>query len=271
MYKFETEEELEAFLAYIEEVGDWDCLKAATKVTKQDVIDYLLVKVKDKLVVKVAKRTLADWLPKIFPSISKRKTHSLTYVKFLLYAFDYSTCSSCKYLLKIKDFSKSKNNSFGITTICKKCNNKNVKTRHNKEKKKEYDIVYRQNNKEKRAENASKRRATKKDLTPPWYNNKLVQIKYKEAQVMKPILGETPHVDHIMPKDRLGLHIHWNLQILTEFENLSKHTRVTQDDMDWYLDKLDEIKLTLTKPTDIEWFDEYYERFITRNQDFDTR
>lgn len=77
-----------------------------------------------------------------------------------------------------------------------------------------------------------KRIATKLEATPPWLTDK--QIKemrdmYIEAIKRTKETGIKYHVDHIIPlqgKMVRGLHVPWNLQIITALKNLSKGNRV---------------------------------------------
>lgn len=67
--------------------------------------------------------------------------------------------------------------------------------------------------------------------TPSWLSaaqkTEITEI-YEEAVIAEQLTGVKHHVDHIEPvrgKDRCGLHVPWNLQILTAEENLSKGNR----------------------------------------------
>lgn len=74
-------------------------------------------------------------------------------------------------------------------------------------------------------------RACKLQQTPPWLSNlhKIeIQQKYKQAAFLTKITGIVHHVDHIIPlrgKTVRGLHVPWNLQILTQSENCKKGNR----------------------------------------------
>jgi 5-methylcytosine-specific restriction endonuclease McrA len=68
--------------------------------------------------------------------------------------------------------------------------------------------------------------------TPSWLNGaQKAQITYvyslaKEARMLS---GDDYHVDHIVPlkgKDVCGLHVPWNLQVLSATENLTKGNRI---------------------------------------------
>jgi len=113
-----------------------------------------------------------------------------------------------------------------------------------KEGKKEYARKYHQENKdclnegsrERRKENpdktrayAAKRRSRKHNATPEWLteeqDNK-IKLYYKIAKALEMMDGVKRHVDHIVPlkgKGVRGLHVPWNLQILTAEQNLSKN------------------------------------------------
>ena len=77
-----------------------------------------------------------------------------------------------------------------------------------------------------------KRYATKKKRTPPWVTEDHVgemQKFYVEAHKLTEETGIPHHVDHIIPlqgKDVSGLHVPWNLQILTAYDNISKGNRL---------------------------------------------
>jgi len=78
------------------------------------------------------------------------------------------------------------------------------------------------------------RQARKLNATPAWltreHKDEIADI-YEQAVHAEKLTGIKHHVDHIEPlqgKDRCGLHVPWNLQILTATENLSKHNRPVQ-------------------------------------------
>lgn len=92
--------------------------------------------------------------------------------------------------------------------------------------------LHRDNHPEKgRARNA-RVRATKLQATPKWLtkeqNDQIIAI-YKLAKELEKLDGIKRHVDHIIPllgKNVCGLHVPWNLQILTATENMSKGNRL---------------------------------------------
>jgi hypothetical protein len=88
-------------------------------------------------------------------------------------------------------------------------------------------------NPEKRRANRSIQRANQRNATPPWLTKEhLAQMAaiHEQAMLCTQLTGVKHDVDHIEPlrgKDRCGLHVPWNLQILTAIENCSKSNRTT--------------------------------------------
>lgn len=89
---------------------------------------------------------------------------------------------------------------------------------------------YRDKYPEKQIEKLARRRAQKKKAEPKWLTKKqraeITDI-YKQAKELEKIFFNRKfHVDHIIPlqgKNVCGLHVPWNLQILTAEENLRKN------------------------------------------------
>jgi 5-methylcytosine-specific restriction endonuclease McrA len=87
----------------------------------------------------------------------------------------------------------------------------------------------------------AKRRALKLHATPPWLSKtQLKQITkiYTEARRLFELDGVRRHVDHIYPlrgKTCSGLHVPWNLQILTKAENLKKNNKLPVSYKETYL------------------------------------
>ncbi len=78
----------------------------------------------------------------------------------------------------------------------------------------------------------SLRRAREKQALPPWADKKAIALKYEEAARITAETGVVHHVDHAVPlqsKIVCGLHVHWNLQVLSGPENLQKGNRAWPD------------------------------------------
>jgi 5-methylcytosine-specific restriction endonuclease McrA len=82
---------------------------------------------------------------------------------------------------------------------------------------------------------ATARRSAKMRRTPPWLTDEhraAFDEIYCNAALLTKFHGEKYHVDHIVPLRGVtvsGLHVPWNLQILSAKENLSKSNRVWPD------------------------------------------
>ena len=78
----------------------------------------------------------------------------------------------------------------------------------------------------------AKRRAAEIKAAPPWLTKEhweQMEAIYVECIKITKETGILHHVDHIIPlsgKNVSGLHVPWNLQILTATENLSKSNRL---------------------------------------------
>lgn len=91
--------------------------------------------------------------------------------------------------------------------------------------------IYRKQNRYKLNAIGSRHRAQKLERTPNWLTKEhLEQIKlfFKKAKELQRGDGIPRHVDHIVPlkgKNVSGLHVPWNLQILTQHENVTKNNK----------------------------------------------
>ena len=104
--------------------------------------------------------------------------------------------------------------------------------REKKEQRKQYMSVWQKENKHLCNAINSKRRAVKLSATPPWMSSedfKKIEEMYELAQAASDFFEIKYHVDHIVPlqgENVCGLHVPWNLQVLTAFENISKGNKM---------------------------------------------
>jgi len=102
----------------------------------------------------------------------------------------------------------------------------------NKEKERSRMLRYQADNLHIYAANAAARRAAKQQATPPWLTEDhltMMKIAYQMAELMSERMGIKFHVDHIHPlrgENLCGLHVPWNLQVITEAENIAKGNRL---------------------------------------------
>jgi 5-methylcytosine-specific restriction endonuclease McrA len=166
------------------------------------------------------------------------------------------TCNRCKIKKPLSEFGKHKGNNDGLQYRCKICRNEEASQsfkkiapeekqrrveqtykwrRENpqrfKDLQKEYQTKYSKNNRFKRNALQMKRHATQLERTPAWLSKEqLNEIEkfYYMAKELEKVFPWKQHVDHIVPlKGEIvsGLHVPWNLQILSAKENITKGNR----------------------------------------------
>lgn len=100
------------------------------------------------------------------------------------------------------------------------------------EEKRAYKAKYRESNPELTKAMISLRRRRFRHATPEWLTKdqkKTIRALYMHAQAMTQTTGEQYVVDHIVPlRSELvcGLHVPWNLRVITQEENLKKSNKL---------------------------------------------
>jgi hypothetical protein len=95
--------------------------------------------------------------------------------------------------------------------------------------------IWKQLNPSMNAKNASSKRVKKLQATPNWLtaiHHAQIQEMYDVAVARTVQTGIRHHVDHVFPLQGStfsGLHVPWNLQVLTEFDNLSKKNKFPRE------------------------------------------
>jgi 5-methylcytosine-specific restriction endonuclease McrA len=106
-----------------------------------------------------------------------------------------------------------------------------AKTRPAK-KLREYRNVWKENNILQVRADTKARRRKHREATPPWLTRKQkteIRQLYQIAITMTKTTGEQYVVDHIVPlrsSDVCGLHVPWNLRVITQEENLKKSNKL---------------------------------------------
>lgn len=98
----------------------------------------------------------------------------------------------------------------------------------------QYRDKHRQNNSEYYKALTSVRKRRHREATPSWITKEqklAMRQLYLQAQQMTKITGERYVVDHIVPlisDEVCGLHVPWNLRVITQAENLIKSNKLTE-------------------------------------------
>lgn len=162
-------------------------------------------------------------------------------------------CWKCNLDKPKEEFGSNKAKADGLATECKSCkrqqdreyaarnreaankrakewyyNNYNYALERNKNNCK----IWRNKNPDKHCAKQSKRRANKLQATPKWLSEShllQIQCKYSLSKMLSKETGKLHHVDHIVPLKSefvCGLHVPWNLRVITASENLRKSNRI---------------------------------------------
>ena len=95
----------------------------------------------------------------------------------------------------------------------------------------EYQSNFYKANKQRYVAASARRRAAQESATPAWLtaiDKAMIQEMYDVSEARFIQTGIKHHVDHIVPingKNVSGMHVPWNLQVITAHENLSKGWR----------------------------------------------
>jgi ribosomal protein L3 len=109
--------------------------------------------------------------------------------------------------------------------------NSEAYTKWKDENRKNVCSKWQQNNKDIANANTRKYQASKLKRTPIWLSEEQItdlQSFYTMAKELETVFPWKQHVDHIVPlqgKTISGLHVPWNLQIISAKENISKGNR----------------------------------------------
>ncbi len=178
-------------------------------------------------------------------------------------------CSCCKIEKCLSSFPIQSSSKDGLSYICKSCKTINDRKYREKNKakirqlKKEYyeankesiseknkkkykdsrshviakSLEWKRKNKAKHNSNCMKRYVTKLKASPKWLDEFMllyIEEMYDQAIKISELTNSQHHVDHIVPlrgKTVCGLHVPWNLQIITASENCSKRNELPEESL----------------------------------------
>jgi hypothetical protein len=175
-------------------------------------------------------------------------------------------CTGCNRDLPFTEYAKAKLGKFGLKAKCRACIAKEALIYYERERAKilaygkkrreakagqisiqraqyslankgrftEYRKQWAKNNPGKVNAKTARRRAARRNAMPKWLTKEQhleMEAKYIEAARLTKETGIPHEVDHIEPlqgKDRSGLHVPWNLRVVTRTENRHKSRKVTK-------------------------------------------
>jgi hypothetical protein len=140
---------------------------------------------------------------------------------------DFKSCNVCDEKKPILDYASDSYSKDGHRKTCKDCQSL-------------YDRNWLTENYEKALAKNANRRAKKLNATPKWLTKEhIIEIDfiYWFAKSIKGLHGKTYVVDHVHPlvgRNFNGLHVPWNLQIMSSSENAKKSNKPPASDADMF-------------------------------------
>jgi|APGre2960657404_1045060.scaffolds.fasta_scaffold03084_15 hypothetical protein len=191
-----------------------------TSLTIEEVLDYCsqFILTTKEFFPNKNQSTTSEKLRNIFGDSIQSKPIAVSINNYFLFEYGYIYCNTCNSILPKNAFYTHKSSWHGYKHYCIDCQ----KQLRNIEDSKKYI----HNNRDKYNAYLAKYRAKKLKATPKWLTNEhylIIEQIYKKAKV----LGL--EVDHIIPlqgSNVCGLHVPWNLQLLTREENAAKSNKI---------------------------------------------
>lgn len=187
--------------------------------------------------------------------MDKRKTIEVNGERYTLAAYEelsgYKTCTCCKSKLELCYFKRKRQteNSIGksgkhvqmFNSLCKACATASVMRHYYNNQEKKIEYQKKQNklmiNEYRPRMNSHKSayRASSRNATPAWVTKEDRQVMsslYKQREELSLITGIEHQVDHVIPLNGLsvcGLHVPWNLQVITREQNSRKSNQLDHE------------------------------------------
>jgi 5-methylcytosine-specific restriction endonuclease McrA len=143
-------------------------------------------------------------------------------------------CTKCGKTKSLINFHKNPTSSDGYRFDCTDCRSIARKDYHikNKAKENKQSLQYGKESSAKKNHINSKYRASKLKAIPRWltsFHLEQIESLYKLSKTVEKLTKVKHHVDHIIPlqgETVSGLHVPWNLRIITASENSSKKNKL---------------------------------------------
>lgn len=147
------------------------------------------------------------------------------------------TCTTCGRTKPLTEFGKHKSTKDGLRYVCRSCNNMVQRKwgSENPEKARAISANWTINNCERRREHARDYMRRRRSVAPGWLTaiQHAQMDEFYDVAVARTMQTGIPHVvDHIHAlkgKNFRGLHVPWNLQVVTAIENHAKYNLLIDD------------------------------------------
>ena len=131
-------------------------------------------------------------------------------------------------------FHKDKSSKQGVASTCKTCRTKHYRDVYatdsaTRKRLKETGSKWKRENKGMVNATQARRRAIKLSATPSWGDKEKVTRYYIIADFLTNKIGESHHVDHVIPLQGVnvcGLHVDTNLDVISELDNRKKSNKL---------------------------------------------
>lgn len=166
-----------------------------------------------------------NWKCKACNTNSAKKTYSERMSKNRYKKVSSKNCWDCKTILPISNFNKDRATADGHKNICRECCLIRIRD-------------WERNNPDKARVSSSKSRAKRRqNASSPLssYFSEDIWVYYFVASDFSLRFGIKYHVDHVVPlcgTNVCGLHVPWNMRVITSVENQTKNNKLVGDLID---------------------------------------